>query len=298
MKLGYIGLGKMGANMCERLLQQRYSLVVYDSNKNVVKKLVRKGAVDAASLTDLARKLSGPRVIWMMVPYGQIDSVLRSLTPRLRRGDIVIDGANAPYEKTIQRARALKRKGVTYLDTGISGGPSGARDGACVMVGGNKNAYNKLERLFRDVAVKDGYAYVGLSGAGHFVKMVHNGIEYGMMQSLAEGFALLRKSPFKLDLLEIAKLYNRRSVIESRLVGWLAGTYQAYGQDLKKLNGSVAHTGEGAWTVEAGKKLKSPTPSIELALNFRKKSAHNPSYAGKILSGLRNAFGGHSAKKK
>ena len=299
MKIGYIGLGKMGANMCVRLLATRkYQLVVYDPNPHAVARIAAKnGAKGVESLADLVQELPSPRVVWMMVPHAEIDNVLRKITPLMQKGDIIVDAANAPYQETVRRERELKKKGVVFLDAGVSGGPGGALSGACVMVGGDKKAYEKLEPLLRDIAAKDAYGYFGPSGAGHFVKMIHNGIEYGMMQSLAEGFALLKKSPYKLDLIKLADLYNHKSVIESRLVGWLIDAYRSYGTDLKELSGSVGHTGEGAWTVEAGKKLKSPTPSITLALNFRKKSAKNPSYTGKILSGLRNAFGGHAAKQ-
>ena len=298
MRIGYIGLGKMGAHMCERLLSKGHEIVAFDPNEDAIKKIASKGAESAKSGADIVKKLSTPRVVWLMVPHAHVSSVLDEIQPHLAKGDVVIDGGNSLYKESRERAAVLKRKGIFFLDAGISGGPKGALEGACVMVGGDKKSYEKLETLFRDIAAPNAYDYCGASGAGHFVKMVHNGIEYGMMQSLAEGFALLKKSPFKLNVLKVAHLYNHRSVIESRLVGWLIDAYEKYGQDLHELSGTVGHSGEGAWTVEAGKKLKSPTPSIELALNFRKKSSKNPSYIGKILSGLRHSFGGHAAKKK
>jgi 6-phosphogluconate dehydrogenase len=198
----------------------------------------------------------------------------------------------------MRRSQELHHKGIEYLDAGISGGPSGARNGACIMVGGKKSAFRKQKNLFRDLACRGGYAYMGKSGAGHFVKMVHNGIEYGMMQAIAEGFTLMKAAPFDLQLTEIAELYNHKSVIESRLVGWLKKAFEQYGEDLHDISGTVAHRGEGAWTVEAAKDLKIPLPIIEGALNYRIQSQHEPNYTGKILSLMRNQFGGHEVFKK
>ena len=297
MKLGYVGLGKMGTNMCERLLERKHQVVAYDPNPSAITALMAKGAGGANDLKELVGQLASPRTIWLMVPAIQVDNVLTDLYPLLSTGDVIIDGGNSQYKESARRSKELGEKGIKFLDAGVSGGPNGARNGACLMIGGDETTFKSLEPLFRDVAAEHAYAYFGQSGAGHFVKMVHNGIEYGMMQSIAEGFALMRKSPFSLDLMAIAELYNHRSVVESRLVGWLADTYRTYGQDLKDISGTVGHTGEGAWTIEAANDLGSPVPSIELAFNFRKESAEKPSYIGQILSGLRNAFGGHEAKK-
>ena len=222
----------------------------------------------------------------------------KGLARSLSKGDIVIDGGNSFFEDSMRRAKLLKKRGIKFLDAGVSGGPSGARHGACMMIGGDKASYGKLEALFADASIAGGYAYFGEAGAGHFVKMVHNGIEYGMMQSIAEGFALMRKSPFKLDLREVARLYDRGSVIESRLVGWLESGYGAFGEDLKKVSGSVAYTGEGEWTVKTGKKWKMKLPVIEDSFKFRVRSKKSPSYTGKILSVMRNQFGGHSIESK
>ena len=216
----------------------------------------------------------------------------------LDKGDTIIDGGNSPYKDSIRRAKELDGKGIDFLDAGVSGGPSGARNGACIMVGGKRVVYRKFKNLFRDLSARKGYAYVGKSGAGHFVKMVHNGIEYGMMQAIAEGFAVMKVSPFDLNLLKIADLYNHQSVIESRLVGWLKTAFKQYGEDLEYISGSVAQTGEGSWTVEAAKELGIPAPIIEGALNFRIQSQTNPTYTGKIVSALRNQFGGHEVFKK
>ena len=187
---------------------------------------------------------------------------------------------------------------MTFLDAGVSGGPAGARNGACIMVGGRKEVFQKFEALFRDLSVPGGYGYMGKTGAGHFVKMVHNGIEYGMMQALAEGFAIMKASDFGLELTRITDVYNHKSVIESRLVGWLQSAFQQYGEDLADISGSAAQSGEGMWTVEAGKELGVPTPVIQGALEFRIQSQNNPSYTGKLISAMRNQFGGHEVKEK
>lgn len=297
MKLGYIGLGKMGFNMVARLLEKKYKVVVFDKNKNASGSIAGHGAKAADSLKSLAVSLDTPRLVWIMVPYRAVDPVIRELAPLLHTGDTVIDGGNSPYKESMRRARELETDGIGFLDAGVSGGPSGARTGACVMVGGKKEVFRKHETLFRDISCRGGYGYVGKSGAGHFVKMVHNGIEYGMMQAIAEGFALMKESPFGLDLVKVADLYNHRSVIESRLIGWLKEAFQELGEDLENISGTVSHSGEGAWTVEAAKELGIGVPVIEGALLFRILSQENPCYAGKILSALRNRFGRHEVFK-
>jgi len=293
MKLGYIGLGKMGFNMVERLLEKRYEVVVFNRSEKPLKDIARYGAEPVNSLQSLTLSLRPPRLIWLMVPYQAVDPVLKDIIPGLEKGDTIIDGGNSPYKESMRRARELEERGIFFLDVGVSGGPGGARSGACIMIGGRKEIFKKYKKLFRDLSVRGGYAYMGKSGAGHFGKMVHNGIEYGMMQAIAEGFAIMKASPFDLDLMNVAEIYNHRSVIESRLVGWLKNAFDEYGQDLEDVSGSVAHTGEGAWTVETAKELEIPAPIIEGALNFRIESQKNPSYAGRILSALRNQFGGH-----
>ncbi len=298
MELGYIGLGKMGYNMVERLLEKGHRVVVYDRDPAAVKALAVNGAKPAASIQELTRSLGWPRTVWIMVPHQAVDAVLKELAPSLSRGDTVIDGGNSPYKDSIRRAKELEARGIDFLDAGVSGGPAGARNGACIMVGGKKEVFQKFETLFRDLSVPDGYGYMGKSGAGHFVKMVHNGIEYGMMQSLAEGFAIMKSSDFGLDLTKITDVYNHKSVIESRLVGWLQSAFRQYGEDLAGISGSAAQSGEGMWTVEAGKELGVPTPVIQDALEFRIQSQKNPSYTGKLISAMRNEFGGHEVKEK
>jgi 6-phosphogluconate dehydrogenase len=298
MKLGYIGLGKMGANMVERLLEKRHRVVAFDRNADAMTAAKNKGAQTADNLTSLVATLASPRLVWVMVPYQAVDVVLKELTPHLTKGDTVIDGGNSPYKDSIRRSKELEAGGIDFLDAGVSGGPAGARNGACIMVGGRKVVFQKFEALFRDLSVPGGYGYMGKAGAGHFVKMVHNGIEYGMIQALAEGFAIMKASDFGLELTRITDVYNHKSVIESRLVGWLQSAFQQYGEDLAVISGSAAQSGEGMWTVEAGKELGVPTPVIQGALEFRMESQNNPSYTGKLISAMRNQFGGHEVKEK
>ncbi len=298
MKLGYIGLGKMGYNMVELLLDRRHDVVVYNRSKEPVQQIARRGARPADSVRSLIEALEPPRLVWLMVPHQAVDGVLRDLVPLLAKGDTVIDGGNSPYKQTIRRAAELEKTGIDFLDAGTSGGPGGARTGACIMVGGKEVVFRKYEQLFRDLSVEGGYAYLGKSGAGHFVKMVHNGIEYGMMQALAEGFSVMKASPFGLDMVKVADLYNHRSVIESRLVGWLKTAFEQYGPELYGISGSVAQGGEGMWTVEAAKELGIPAPIIKGALDFRLESEKKPSYTGQVVSALRHQFGGHEVEVK
>lgn len=298
MRLGYIGLGKMGFNMVARLLEKGYEVVAFDPDQEALRNAARLGARPVDSLDLLPPMLDTPRLLWLMVPHKAMDSALATLTPALSKADTVIDGGNSFYKDSMRRAKELGEKGIDFLDAGVSGGPSGARNGACIMVGGRKDVFQAIEQLFRALSVENGYGYMGPSGAGHFVKMVHNGIEYGMMQSLAEGFTLLRSSPFALNLEKVADLYNHMSVIESRLVEWLRNAFAEYGEALEDISGSVESTGEGAWTVETAKELGVPVPIIEGALTFRTASRSYPSYTGRILSALRNQFGSHDVFKK
>ncbi|MCH8048949.1 NADP-dependent phosphogluconate dehydrogenase [Patescibacteria group bacterium] len=284
-QIGYIGLGKMGGSMVQRLKKQKWRVETYDvSGKGTVK-----------SLGDLVAALARPRVVWVMVPAGRpVDTVIVGLAKYLQKGDIVIDGGNSFYENSVKRGKKLKKKGIFFLDAGVSGGPGTVRLGKpAIMVGGEKRVFKKMEPLFSTLTRKESFGYMGKSGAGHFVKMVHNGIEYGMMQALAEGFTVLKKAPFKFRLRDIAKIYNQNSIITSRLTGWLEQGLKEYGEDLKKASFAVAHTREGEWTVKTAKELKVSAPIIKGAFDFRIQSKKNPSFTGKILSTLRAVFGGH-----
>jgi len=290
MKLGFIGLGKMGAGMARRLLEKGHDVVTFDADSSLGASL----GMRALSLGDLVSKLESPRVIWIMVPHARVGDVVLGLVPHLGKGDLIIDGGNSNYKESKARAKELEDKGIEFLDAGVSGGPEGARQGACIMVGGKKEIFNRYQNLFQDLARPGAYLHVGSAGAGHFVKMVHNGIEYGMMQSLADGFSVLKKSDFNLNLEEIAGLYNHGSVIESRLIAWLKNAYEEFGQQLDSVSGSAAQSGEGTWTLEAAREMNISVPVIESAVTFRTESQKNPSYAGKIISALRNQFGGHN----
>lgn len=296
-RIGYIGLGKMGENMVERLLDHGWSVAAYDVSEDARKKVA---SVGATAVDSAAQVLAGGdnRVVWIMVPHSVVDAVLGELMPYLKAGDTVIDGGNSFYKDSIRRGNALQKIGVAYMDVGVSGGPSGARAGACLMVGGDQQVYKQLVGLFSDLALAGGYDYMGELGAGHFVKMVHNGIEYGMMQAIAEGFAVLKEWRGELDLERVAHLYGNGSVIESRLIHWLKNAYIQHGTHLEDISGTIAHSGEGKWTVEAARELGVPAPIIEGAFQFRLESEDTPSYTGQIVSALRNQFGGHEVRRK
>ena len=297
-RLGYIGLGKMGQNMVLRLLEKKYEVVVFDQDKNAINGVVEAGARRALSLEHLVSQLEAPRAIWIMVPYGAVEAVVKGVVAYLKPGDTVIDGGNSFYKDSMRRADTLKQKGVYFLDVGVSGGPQGGYDGSALMVGGEREVFERYDHLFKDLSAVQGYGYVGSSGAGHFVKMVHNGIEYGMMQSIAEGFAILKKSPFGLDLKEVARVFDHGSVVESRLLDWLEKAFKQHGENLNAVSGSVAQTGAGSWTVETAHEFGVDAPVIQKSVAFREESENKPSFSGKILSALRNQFGGHDADKK
>jgi len=296
--IGYVGLGKMGEGMVLRLLEKGWDVVAYNRSPEPTKKVAEQGAVGAYSLKELTEKLASPRLIWLMVPHQAVDAVLDELLPLLAEGDTIIDGGNSNYKQTLKRAELLESKNIHFMDAGTSGGPGGARNGACVMVGGKKELFEKYEEFFKDISSPDAYGYMGKSGAGHFVKMVHNGIEYGMMQAIGEGFEVLKKSAFDIDLTEAVRVYNHQSVIESRLTGWLQKAFEKHGEDLNDISGKVSASGEGLWTVEAAQELGVPVPIIEGSLRFREASQQNPSYTGQVVSALRNQFGGHEVAKE
>ncbi len=298
-EVGLVGLGKMGAGLARNWLDAGWRVVGCNRSRGPVDELEADGGQGASSLADMVSMLSPPRIVWLMVPAGApVEDVLfgdGALIGLLEPGDTVIDGGNSLFSEAPERARRLAARGIRFMDVGTSGGPRGARYGACLMVGGERSDFERLEPLFDAVAAPGAYRHFEGHGAGHFVKMVHNGIEYGMMQSIAEGFALMRESGQAPDLRKAAEVYGRASVIESRLVGWLVEAFEAYGVDLDGVSGTVGHTGEGEWTVRTAEGLGVPVPAISAALEFRKDSEARPSYAGRILSALRARFGGHDA---
>ena len=298
MNIGLIGLGKMGFNLAENLLDHNYSVTAFDVNVSAVEKISAAGAVGVGKISDLAVNLPSPRVIWVMVPSGEItENVIEELGGLLEEGDIIIEGGNSHYQDTKRRAVKLKTKGIHYLDVGTSGGTSGARNGACMMIGGDGNVFSSVESLFKDICVENGYLYTGEVGSGHFLKMVHNGIEYGMMQSIAEGFELLEKSEFNFDHEQVAKVWNNGSVIRS----WLMElTQNAFSKDpkLEDIKGVMHSSGEGKWTLETALDLQVAMPVTALSLMMRYRSLEEDTFTGKVVASLRNEFGGHSVEKK
>ncbi|PJE75764.1 hypothetical protein COV04_02345 [Candidatus Uhrbacteria bacterium CG10_big_fil_rev_8_21_14_0_10_48_11] len=296
-EIGIIGLGKMGANLAKRLGVKKWRVVGFNRSSDATKELEKEGIVGTYSLSAFVEKLSAPKTIWLMVPAGKpVDKILfgkNSLSQLLKKGDTIIDGGNSFYKDSVRRGKRLKAKGIHFLDVGVSGGPVSIALGKfAIMVGGDKKIYEKSKPIF-DAMSDTASGYMGVAGAGHFVKMVHNGIEYGMMQSLAEGFGILKKSPFKFRLQDVASVYNQNSIITSRLTQWLEEGFKEYGEDLKKVSGTVAHTGEGEWTVKTAKELDVSAPVIKDSYLFRVRSKKSPSFTGKILSTLRAVFGGH-----
>jgi 6-phosphogluconate dehydrogenase len=299
VELAMIGLGKMGGNMTERLLRGGHRVVAYDRNAAAVQAAAAAGAVGVDSLEAVVGHLSAPRVIWIMVPAGApVDSTIAALQPLLQPGDILIDGGNSLYKDTQSRSAQLKQHGIALIDAGTSGGIWGLREGYCLMVGGEREAVALVEPIMHTLAPEGGYAHVGPSGAGHFTKMVHNGIEYGLMQAYAEGFEIMQsKSEFSFDLHQIAALWNHGSVIRSWLLE-LAERMFADEPDLASIKGWVADSGEGRWTVQAAIDQDVPAPIITLSLMQRFVSRQDESFAAKVVAGLRHQFGGHAVKRE
>jgi 6-phosphogluconate dehydrogenase len=298
MKLAMVGLGRMGGNMTRRLLRDGHEVVAWDRSAEAVTELAGEGAEGARDLADLAGRLEAPRVIWLMVPSGApVDQTIEQLLPGLARGDIVIDGGNSNFHDTMRRGAALHARGVEYVDCGTSGGIWGLDLGYCLMVGGSKTAVGRVEPVFRSLAQEGGYAHVGPTGAGHYVKMVHNGIEYGLLQAYAEGYEILHQSKdFDLDLHQIAAVWNHGSVVRSWL-NELAERAFAEGADLPGIRGYVEDSGEGRWTVQEAIDLSVPAPVISLSLLMRFASRQDESFSAKVIAALRHQFGGHAVKQ-
>ena len=300
MELGMIGLGRMGGNMAQRLLQGGHHVVAYDPQAEAVQTVVRQGAVGASSIADLVVKLAKPRAVWVMVPAGEpTESTVNAVADALAPGDAVIDGGNSNYKESMRQAAALKERGIAFLDAGTSGGVWGLTEGYSLMIGGDPGVFRRLEPIFQTLAPGSdkGYGHVGPAGAGHFVKMVHNGIEYGLMQAYAEGFELMEaKSEFNLDLARIAEIWRHGSVVRS----WLLDlTAVALGDDpkLESLEGYVEDSGEGRWTVQESIELSVPTPVISLSLQARFRSRQDQPFGLRLLAAMRNQFGGHAVRR-
>lgn len=297
MQIGLIGLGKMGFNLALNFKRNLHDVIAFDINKAAMEKIVKEGVKTAPTIGDLMHTLSGRRVIWIMVPAGNtVDVILSNLKHHLRADDIVIDGGNSHYKDTLTRARDLEKIGVHFLDCGTSGGVNGALHGVCTMVGGKREIFDQCEPLFKSISLPEGYLYCGKTGSGHFTKMVHNGIEYGMMQSIAEGMEVLHKYSPDMDLAKIAHVWNHGSVIRSWLME-LTENAMSKDKNLESIKGVMHSSGEGKWTVESALELSVPTPVITLALLMRYRSTQDDSFSGKVVAALRNEFGGHAVEK-
>lgn len=302
MKIGYIGLGRMGKNMVLRLLEQGIEVVAWNRSPEPREEVKKAGAEAVETLEELVRRLEPPRVIWIMLPAGEVvDTILDQLVQLVNHGDLLIDGGNSYYKDTLKRAKTLEAKGIQLMDIGTSGGPNGARSGACLMIGGSKEDYARVLPLVKEIAAPQAFGHFGQVGAGHFAKMVHNGVEYGMMEAIAEGAAVLKSSGLIEDIAEVFRVYNVRSVIESRLVGW---TQEALTEDpdLKAISSVIGHTGEGEWTIKTAKEFDVEVPVIEDSFKVRVESAgveeDSPQgYRNKVVSAMRGKFGAHVVKK-
>jgi 6-phosphogluconate dehydrogenase len=298
MKIGFVGLGKMGGNMVERLLLDGHEVVAFNRSPGSVAKAVEKGAVGAESLEDLVQKLPDRKIVWLMIPAGApVDANIATLLPLLQKGDILIDGGNSYWRDTQKRAEGVHGQGVHFIDCGTSGGIWGLKNGYCLMYGGHKEACDAVGPVFKTLAPPNGALYAGSSGAGHFVKMVHNGIEYGMMQAYAEGFELMQNSSFDIDLHAVSQVWQHGSVVRSWL---LELAERALGEDpkLEGIADFVQDSGEGRWTVQSAIDFDTPVPVITLSLFARFQSRQKESFAMKLLSALRNQFGGHAIQSK
>lgn len=301
-EVGIIGMGKMGSAMAKLLIQKGYRVIVYNRSPEKTQFLGKDGATLTFTIEEFVNSFkASKKVVILMLKAGlPVDEILfgdNSLCKYLTKEDYVLDCGNSYYKDDFLRNEKLNEIGINFVDVGFSGGPEGARNGACLMVGGTKKQFEYLKTLFFDLALKDGVSFFEGVGAGHYAKMIHNGIEYGMMQAIAEGFNLLKKSGYQYNLEEVARVYNNGSVIESRLIGWLQKAFNQWGADLKEISGTINHSGEGKWTVEEAEEKKEDLPVIKEAYNYRVESVKKPNYIGKVVSALRGQFGGHEVKK-
>ncbi|MBI2326693.1 decarboxylating 6-phosphogluconate dehydrogenase [Candidatus Curtissbacteria bacterium] len=310
MKLGFIGLGRMGKNMALHLLEEGVEVVAWNRSPEPREEVKPKGAVTVETLDELVSKLEPPRNIWLMVTAGEVvDEILDKLADKLDPGDLIIDGGNSFYKDTLRRNEMLAKKSIHFMDVGTSGGIESARSGACIMVGGTLDDFGRVEKFLKVMAAPKGYGLLGPVGAGHFAKMVHNGIEYGMMEAIGEGAALLKSSPFKYDLREVFRVFSIRSIIESRLIGWVLAELEKDPElnEISSIIGSAGSgqriKGEGDWTCEFAKEKGISVPVIEASIKVRDESAKDPEdspegFRNKAISAMRGQFGQHPVKKK
>lgn len=298
MQIGIIGLGRMGFNMAARLVEKGHDVAVYNRSPQKVQEMVELGATGAGSLDELVAGLSSPRVVWMMLPSGSVvDDHIDILTPHLLRGDILVDGGNSFYKDDIRRNLHLEKHGISYMDAGVSGGIWGRKLGYCIMAGGDRTAFNHIEPLLKSLCVEGGYLYCGSTGSGHFVKMIHNGIEYALMQAYSEGFHLMKSSPYaqELRLEQIGELWNNGSVVRSWLLELLTDALKK-NPELEGIKGFVEDSGEGRWTVQQAVESGVAAPVIALSLFQRFSSQTEDAFANRMLAVMRKGFGGHSIK--
>ncbi|OAB44830.1 phosphogluconate dehydrogenase (NAD(+)-dependent, decarboxylating) [Paenibacillus glacialis] len=297
MKVGLIGLGKMGMNLGQNLIDHGNDVVAFDLNAQAVEEMKTYGAQGTTTMQELVQSMETPRIVWIMVPHHVVDSVISEISPIMSKGDIIIEAGNSHYKESIRRHDELKEIGISFMDVGTSGGMEGARNGACYMIGGDPEAWTIVEPIFKDTSVENGYLYAGKAGSGHYLKMVHNGIEYGMMASIGEGFEVLEKSDFEFDYEKVARVWNNGSVIRSWLIELME---HAFSKDskLEDIKGVMNSSGEGRWTVEEAFDLQTATPVIAMSLLMRYRSQENDTFTGKVVAALRNEFGGHAVEKK
>ncbi len=297
MKIGFIGLGKMGAKMTERLLRDSHEITVYDKNSDSVKEMQKLGATAASSMEDLIKNLPEKKIVWLMVPSGNpVDENIEVLLPLLDQGDIIIDGGNSNWRESQKRAARTQKNGIYFVDCGTSGGVWGLENGYCLMYGGNPEPIKLLEPIFKTLAPENGYIHCGPCGSGHFVKMIHNAIEYGMMQAYAEGFELMQNSEFDFDLEGISKAWMHGSVIRSWLLE-LVGNALSEDPKLDSIKDYVQDSGEGRWALQSAIDFNTPAPVLAASLFTRFRSRQTETFSGKMLAALRQQFGGHSTKK-
>ena len=298
MKLGLIGLGKMGYPLALNMKDHGHEVIAYNRSQEKRDAIEKEGVQVVASIEAMVKMLDRPRTLWLMVPSGDtIDKLIDQLRPLLDEEDLIIDGGNSFYKDTIRRYETLKSYNIGYVDVGTSGGVSGARYGACFMAGGEESYISRIHNILTDTAVEDGYAHVGLAGSGHYVKMIHNGIEYGMMQAIGEGFEILEHSNLEIDQTKVAKVWAHGSIIEGLLMNMVLQALEK-SSDLKDIQGIVDASGEGEWTVREALDLKVFTPVISTALGMRFKSKDDLKYSEKMIAAMRNEFGGHALHKK
>jgi 6-phosphogluconate dehydrogenase len=298
MKLGFVGLGRMGGNMVRRLLADGHEIVAWARSAESVQEAVSEGAIGATSLEDVAARLSSPRVVWLMIPAGQpVEQSIATLRPLLSARDVIVDGGNSRFSDSARRAAELEKDRIGFLDAGTSGGIWGRKNGYCLMVGGRSDHFRTVEPVFQTLAPPDGYAHVGAPGSGHFTKMVHNAIEYAMLQGYGEGFEMLQASGYDLDLLQVARLWTHASVVRSWLLDLLVLALED-DPKLATIKGFVQDSGEGRWTLQEAIERAVPMPALADALFARFSSRQSESFSAKVIAALRSQFGGHAVSKE